>query len=58
MKSKIIDYLTLKYSQDKNRNFANGRLIKEAFLLAKKDFNKMTESEKEKIIKIINNDKS
>ena len=53
MNNKIIDYLTLEFARDESINFAVGRKLKEAFQLAKKKYNSMSEKEKEELLKKI-----
>jgi len=51
MKEKIMDYLTLKYLMDRDFQADPNQRIRTAFILAKKDYKRLTIQDKEKIMK-------
>ena len=53
MNSDVIDYLTLKYLADPEFDTPVGRRMKIAFIMAKKDYEKMNEEEVRQLEKII-----
>ena len=53
MIGKIIDYLTLQNLLDRDFQSQPNQRIKSAFILAKKQYKKMSEQEKEEILKKI-----
>jgi hypothetical protein len=55
MKEKIIDYLIVKHLNAEDFNYNPNQRIKAAFILAKKEFKKLTEEQKNKLLKKINN---
>lgn len=55
MNNKIIDYLTLEFARDENINFSVGRRIREAFVLARKKYQSMSEKEKKEMLQKIKN---
>ena len=53
MKAKIIDYLTLQNLLDRDFQSQPNQKIKTAFILAKKQYEKLSEEEKREILKKI-----
>jgi len=56
MKEKIMNYLTLKRLLDREFQSQPNQRIKSAYLLARKDYDKLTEDQKKEIITKIEND--
>lgn len=54
MNEKIYDYLIMKHLNDENFKYSPNQRIKAAYILAKKEFAKLTEREKKAILKKIN----
>lgn len=55
MKEKIMNYLTLKRLLDREFQSQPNQRIKSAYLLARKDYDKLTEDQKKEIITKIEN---
>lgn len=58
MKEKIIDHLTMKYLTAGKFNPSDNQRIKTAHILAKKDYEKLTQQQRRKILKEIEEGKN
>lgn len=57
MKEKVIDYLTLSILLDRDFQSNPNQRIKSAYILAKKEYSKLTEAQREEIQRKIENKK-
>ena len=57
MKERIINYLIVKHLEDRDFDAHPHQKVKSAYILAKKEYEKLSEFEKEQIIKYLNQGK-